>query len=167
MDLRNMKRFSGAEAWAKLTPEQQAEIGAIALELIVSREGNYLHFETRTTLSGLFDHCEAVIEGLIEDTIRDALHSRVPEVLNDHHIPIPSLVGQVCRICGCTSTDPTLEICSECRRRTEFHTTRPSSWAETDLCTNCKAQSAAGPAAKRAKSPADAGRAEQGEAQQK
>ena len=34
--LPSLERFDGAAAWATLTPEQQAEIGAIALEYAVS-----------------------------------------------------------------------------------------------------------------------------------
>jgi hypothetical protein len=43
-------RFDGAAAWAKLTPEQQREIGAAALEFVQARCGHHLYTVGRTDI---------------------------------------------------------------------------------------------------------------------
>lgn len=119
----SLSRFNGAEAWAKLTPEQQAEIGAIALELVICQNGEDAH-EGDGRLSRIFFNGYAQIDQALMDAVSDALNNRMPEVLNDHDIPVPSLIGPVCRVCGCSEYDPCEDVCG---------------WAEDDLCTACVA----------------------------
>lgn len=117
------ERFNGAQAWAKLTSEQQAEIGAILLELIVCQNGEDAH-EDDGRLGPTFEGGYPHIDQLLMDAVSDALHSRMPEVLNDYHVPVPSLIGPLCRACGCSEYNPCPEGCG---------------WAEPDLCTSCAA----------------------------
>jgi hypothetical protein len=118
-------RFDGAIVWATLTTEQQAEIGAIALEIVVNTNGEDAYF------SGLdakpearpFIAAQPLLNDMLLQTVQDAIIHLVPALCNDALlVPIPSLLGPVCRACGCTENDACDEGCG---------------WAEPDLCTVC------------------------------
>lgn len=129
-----LPRFNGAEAWAKLTAEQQAEIGAIALEIIVNCHGEDAYFtgldakpEARPFIAA-----QPVLMDMLMSTVSEAIGPAVPALFDDDlPVPIPSLLGGVCRACACSEYDPCPEGCG---------------WAEPDLCTSC-AELAALPAA--------------------
>lgn len=122
-----LPRFDGAEAWAKLTPEQQAEIGAIALEYVVAANGRdaYADIDALALQSRAHEAAEMVIAGQLNETVQEALAALVP-ALDDETlpVPIPSRLGPVCRVCACSEYDPCPEGCG---------------WAEADLCTSCAA----------------------------
>ena len=128
--LPSLERFNGASAWAMLKPEVQAAIGAIALEYIINIEGLALplDFQNLTARDRAFIAADALLSCKLHETVCDALHSHVPAALGGYQIPIPSQLGQICRVCGCSEFDPCREGCG---------------WSEDDLCTACKAAEAA------------------------
>lgn len=116
-----MERFDGKALWPTLTREQQEDIGAIALELVaawacldhgrpdlpnaISRAGEHADHALLSQLQGAF----------VEAVPRDAVYAGdVPRV--------PSMIGAVCRACGCSEYDPCEGGCG---------------WHEPDLCTAC------------------------------
>lgn len=120
------ERFNGAEAWAKLTPEQQAEIGAIALELplvwqLHDLEGHGPESFLSPLLARVVNAADDALMNGLEQAVRDAL----PEgaYVGRQGMPrIPSLLGGVCRVCGCSQNDACDVGCG---------------WAAEDLCTAC------------------------------
>ena len=129
--LPSLERFYGAAAWATLTPEQQAEIGAIALEFVVNMHGEDAYFsgleakpEARPFIAG-----QPLLTDKLMCAVADAIGDKVPALFDDELvIPIPSLLGRVCRACRCSQEDGCPEGCG---------------WSEDDLCTACKAAEAA------------------------
>ena len=127
----SLERFDGAAAWATLTPDQQAEIGAIALEYVVNTYGEDAYFayvdpdpEVRP-----FVAARSLLMDELMRAVADAIGDTVPALVDDElEVPIPSLLGPVCRVCRCSQEDGCPEGCG---------------WAEPDLCTACKAAEAA------------------------
>jgi hypothetical protein len=110
-------RFDGAAAWKQLSPDQQARIGAAALEYVCALQGIGLDdaqrrrpFEAAARLA-LGEMCDGV-------RMRPIVLSAGP----DAPMPLPSLVGRVCRACGCSDDDSCGGSCH---------------WAERDLCNVC------------------------------
>jgi hypothetical protein len=106
--------FDGAAAWATLTPELQARVGAIALELAVAGR----------TAEGIRDHaieraCDAATIVLL-----DYLESALEEALGPARPLVPAMLGDWCRVCGCSQFDPCEQGCD---------------WASPGLCTVCAA----------------------------
>jgi hypothetical protein len=123
-----LARFDGADAWASLTPVAQGEIGAIALEFAYA--------------IGILDGKIPGLDPLDERSARalDAAgHLLVDELMRAFadHLPelvlaaaggaplIPSRLGPVCRVCGCSQSDACGSGPYAC------------AWAEPDLCTAC------------------------------
>jgi hypothetical protein len=134
-------RFDGLAAWPKLSPEEQAEIGALALELVVASRGMdvaYCSGLEETPVARPFLSAATFLNDRLEDAVGDAIAGAVPafdDALSDAiastvlahpdhacRMPLPSLIGPVCRSCGCYHEDPCDEGCG---------------WAEEDLCTAC------------------------------
>jgi hypothetical protein len=121
----SLERFDGAAAWATLMPDQQAEIGAIALEYMIAVTGRdaYRDIGGLDLLARPFEAAEALLLGQLYESIEDALAATVPALNDDvEFVPIPSRLGAVCRACACSEFDPCPEGCG---------------WAESDLCTAC------------------------------
>ena len=109
-------RFDGAAAWADLTPETQAAIGAVALELVVNCNGEdayETYAETRPFQAA---------NGVLMDELFHVVGEAIPAVIAAEPMPVPSMLGRVCRVCGCSQHDACLAGCG---------------WAEDDLCTAC------------------------------
>jgi hypothetical protein len=119
-----LPRFEGTAVWASLTPEQQAEIGAIALELVVAINGcdayyNGAHINARRRP---FEAAQIMLYDMLFAAVGE-LQEHIPALADDAlPIPIPSKLGAVCRSCGCSYYDPCEDGCG---------------WAEPDLCTAC------------------------------
>jgi hypothetical protein len=109
-------RFNGREAWQELTFEQQARIGAAALELVVNWRGDDYGCD--------FHEVRPFQEGelIILDELEEAVNAAIPGTLQASPLPVPSLIGPVCRECGCSERDPCDDGCS---------------WVEPDLCSAC------------------------------
>jgi hypothetical protein len=124
-------RFDGLATWPKLSPEEQAEIGALALELVVASRGEdvvYCSGLEETPVAGPFLTAATLLNDKLEDTVSDAIASTAL-AHHDHarRMPLPSLIGPICRSCGCYHEDPCDEGCG---------------WAEEDLCTACVGRTA-------------------------
>lgn len=112
--------INGAELWAGLDAETQARIGALAIELtwasaicVSSNKATYV--ESRP-----FDAAYTLLINQIE---QDLLGTILPDVEGEPGtLPLPSLLGPVCRQCGCSQLDGCDEGCG---------------WAEIDLCSAC------------------------------
>lgn len=119
-----MDRFDGSKAWAELTPNEQAAVGAAALELLVAWTG-YSFAEDQVRVRA-YEASESVITG--------KLYAAAGRVLPDDDVepPVPALLGQLCRQCGCSQLDACWPSCS---------------WAKEDLCSACaeREQVGAGP----------------------
>jgi hypothetical protein len=107
-------RFDGAAAWAGLTPEQQAAIGAVALEIIVNWNGCDAYEDRARTRP--FEAADPLLLDRLHGLVDDAIPATIVAE------PVPSLLGQVCRRCGCSQEDACADGCA---------------WAEDDLCTAC------------------------------
>lgn len=112
-------RFDGAAAWAALPPEHQAAIGAAALEIVVNWSG--LDSDNDASLIRPFEAADS----LLLDTLQSAVEAALPKAIAADPPPVPSRLGPVCRVCGCSEHD----AC--------FGPDGPCAWAEDDLCTAC------------------------------
>ncbi|MFP4538718.1 MAG: hypothetical protein ACLFPA_10500 [Dichotomicrobium sp.] len=130
------ERFDGAALWAQLTEDEQREIGALALEYTVNCLGEDQHAEQPgvSPASRPFEEGNIVLMDALLAATEDALVRLKPfaaqaqaegTAAGGAPIPIPSRLGPVCRVCGCTEHDACPEGCG---------------WAEADLCTSCAGQ---------------------------
>lgn len=119
-----LERFDGEAAWRLLSLEDQLRIGAIALETAAT-----LHLMMRVdedSLPELFGRVAMAAGTELERDLIAAVGDALPEdafLASDERSPrIPSLLGGVCRACGCSQNDACEEGCG---------------WAAEDLCTAC------------------------------
>lgn len=118
-----LPRFDGAAAWTQLPPEEQAKIGALALELIAAWACNDEVNETADlpeAYARAAGFCDAELISALQDTVVDALPRDA--FFEGDLARIPSHLGPICRVCGCTQHDG-----CECG----------CGWAADDLCTSC------------------------------
>lgn len=111
-------RFDGAAAWAALDPEARDRLGAVALELAASWRGSDLAAGERELRP--YHGAEVVLS----DLLAAEAGGLVPALGGDAMPGVPSMLGPVCRVCGCSENDACEEGCG---------------WAEADLCTACAA----------------------------
>ena len=122
------RRFDGAAIWSRLSTEQQTAFGAAAIELAIARYGAEVARDEREErlILAAEEACNERIDELAEE------HVLVYGVVDPDEVPgIPTLLGPVCRQCGCTEhnacwTPPWGEGCR---------------WVEPDLCSACAANS--------------------------
>lgn len=112
-------RFNGVEAFQQLTPEQQAEIGGVALELAVMWNGQDAYGYGDDRSNGRPFHAA---DSYLLDALHEAVNDAIPETIASEPLPIPSRMGGVCRRCGCSEHDACFPPCA---------------WAEENLCTAC------------------------------
>lgn len=113
-----MLRFNGGEAWNSLDWIGQQAIGSVALEFMAAMRAQQLA-ETGSPELRVADHCVQRLEAFFVDVLQGAL----PEYFGQTAaMRIPSLIGQVCRECGCSQEDACAGGCA---------------WAKDDLCTAC------------------------------
>ena len=122
-----LERFDGAEAWAKLPADVQARIGAIALELVLAwhmldLEGARPESALPPVLARVASASDALLMGEFEAAVIEALPDGAFTTARFGIPRIPSLLGGVCRACGCSQNDACDEGCG---------------WAAEDLCTAC------------------------------
>lgn len=125
----NHARFDGRQAWARLTELEKEEIGALALEYIVAWNGmDANESTTMTPLLRAFERADCLLGDMLHNKVAIALADAVPSLNTETEpVPLPSLLGPVCRVCGCTEYDPCEDVCG---------------WAEPDLCTSCAGEDA-------------------------
>jgi hypothetical protein len=118
--------FDGAALWASLSADQQAAIGSAALEYVAganATEAEGMSVE-QTPRSRVAEESLSRATDALEDAVNGTL---APDAWLDEagHHRIPSVVGQICRQCGCTEHDGCYVGCG---------------WAEENLCTACVAR---------------------------
>ncbi|MER8380682.1 hypothetical protein [Mesorhizobium sp. M1399] len=118
------ERFDGSVIWAGLHPDHQAEIGAVALELISAWWVQEQAVDINDGGDPMLRAAEAADHLLINE-LRQAVVDAVP--MSDFNAAdgtpkMPSRLGPFCRKCGCTQEDGCREGCW---------------WAEPDLCSSC------------------------------
>ena len=109
-------RFIGSSAWARLSAQQQLEIGTIALELVVANKTacateNADPVRHRATCAA----GSLLVSNLDEAVTRALAGERYGGM-------VPSMVGDICTRCGCTQFDACPGGCG---------------WHATGLCTAC------------------------------
>jgi len=120
-------RFDGAATWKSLTVHHQQAIGAIALEIVAAwycqeNDPDQVNRHEETPLTRAASAADALLlmrlqEAFVEAVPRSALeHQGKPR--------LPSLLGAVCRACGCSQNDACQPF--------------SCSWVEPDLCSACK-----------------------------
>lgn len=118
------ERFDGTAAWSQLAPEAQAAIGALTLELALTWVIENRSYED--DLPVLFDRAAMAARREIERALAGEIGDALPEdafVASDARMPrIPSFLGGVCRVCGCSQNDACDAGCG---------------WVAEDLCTAC------------------------------
>jgi len=78
---KNWPRFDGLAAWPKLSPEEQAEIGALALELVVASRGMdvaYCSGLEEAPVARPFLSAATFLNDQLEDAVGDAIAGAVP-----------------------------------------------------------------------------------------
>ena len=121
-----IERFDGAAAWSRLEPQAQAAIGGAALELVIAREGMDASRDMRE--ERIFEAAEREANAHLEERAMEHMLD-VGAIPPDQVPGIPSLLGPICRECGCTDHDacwtpPRGDGCS---------------WVEPELCSACAA----------------------------
>lgn len=125
-------RFDGRDAWGKIPPDQQVIIGAIALELVVAAH------------AAQFPNCEAIERAaLAAQRLAGAYlqHNVIGTLALAEDTPprIPSCLGRVCHVCGCSEHDACVTIRGD-------DTEGNCGWVEgatPDRCTACPPTDAA------------------------
>jgi hypothetical protein len=122
------ERFDGAAEWRKLTSEEKAAIGAAAIESAMALLG-ILCLSEGEAFSGI-----ATVERAYQQAHRLA-GDQLLAIVNaraglEGKLPmLPSVIGQVCRSCGC-SEDDACDLSSG-------GVPHACSWVEPDLCSAC------------------------------
>ena len=109
-------RFDGAAVWDTLSYAEQQEFGRAALELCAARYGAEV----------AEDIAEEVVFGQAEWGVTEHLDELAAAILygalGDEPPGLPTLLGAVCRRCGCSEHAACFPPCG---------------WAEPNLCTSC------------------------------
>lgn len=113
-----LPRLDGRTVWRTLEPDDQEDIGALAIELVAAYRG------MENAGVGDVRPYEAA-DAVIHNALYSLVSPLVPGLDYDEPTPIPRTLGRVCRVCKCSHTDP----CDP-----------PCGWAEEDLCTACAAK---------------------------
>lgn len=123
------EHLDGAALWAALPADQQAAIGAAAIEYVAG--GNAVQAAGMTVEQTPRGRAAEEAWSRATDRLEEAVNGAVsPEAWLDEagQHRVPSIIGPICRECGCSECDACVEGCA---------------WAEPDLCTACVAASRA------------------------
>jgi hypothetical protein len=119
---RNPPRFDGPAAWANLTRGERDELGPSLLELIVAEAGSRAAARGENPYARTFEAAANLAVAGMHRVAGDVL----PEQIFMGGVPpIPALVGEVCRHCGCTELDACEGGCF---------------WVAPGLCSACSAE---------------------------
>ncbi len=125
--MNSIARFDGLTTWKALPVRHQQEIGAIALEIVAAwycqendPEQVNRHEETPLTRAA------SAADALLLQKLQEAFVEAVPRSALEHEGKprLPSLLGPVCRACGCSQNDACPPF--------------SCSWVEPDLCSACQ-----------------------------
>jgi hypothetical protein len=128
-------RFDSHQALAGLSAEQQREIAKWAVELIVASWAAEAHAHSPL----------ARPTKLAPKKVLDYLNSIVKKALADHPglrslIPLSKILGPVCRLCGCSYSDPCQEGCDW----TAVFAQRDKRDVPPDICLACSLSGSGG-----------------------
>ncbi|ACA18425.1 hypothetical protein M446_4067 [Methylobacterium sp. 4-46] len=122
-------RLDGVDIWTGLTREEQDEIGAIAVELVVSWRLQRRVYEDQLgdILARAAEAADQLLTRELDLAVGDVLPDGALEAEDGVTARIPSLLGDVSRDCGCTEEDACPGGCG---------------WAGPDQCSTCAAENA-------------------------
>lgn len=118
-------RFSGTSAWSALSLEEQAQIGATALELIVAIRAMQATEDPdrpEEPTSNPVNRAAHASSAMCITTIDRLATAALPVLMSFDDPPVPSIVGDVCEGCGCTDEDACDDGCA---------------WLRPGRCTSC------------------------------
>lgn len=97
-------RLDGADIWSELTRQVQAEIGAIAIELVATWRLQRRVYEDQLgeILQRAADAADHALRHLLGCAESDVLTDGAVEAEGSVTPRLPSLLGGICRDCGCT-----------------------------------------------------------------
>jgi len=122
--MNTLDRFEGNVAWSRLDDLQRVAIGSVALELLATWWAQEQAADPHDGSDPLLRAAERA-DVLLIDMLREVMVEAVPmTMLQDAEGQplLPSLLGQVCRECGCSQHDACFPACH---------------WVEPDLCSAC------------------------------
>lgn len=121
------ERFDGSKVWAGLAPEHQAEIGAVALELISAwwaQEQSPDQFDGNDPVLRAAEAADHALINELRQVVVDALPMTAFNAPDGKPL-LPSRLGPFCRKCGCTQESACVPSCW---------------WVEDDLCSSCASE---------------------------
>lgn len=119
------ERFDGVAVWSKLTSQQQAEIGPLALERAAARYSAVSADDVENPFVRPVARAAEFADTWLDVLFHEAIAVALPRSLfacDDGQPRLPSRLGQVCRACGCSSHDACPGGCE---------------WVAEDLCSAC------------------------------
>ena len=93
-------RFDGASAWGRLGADEQAAIGAAALEMVVGWHDEQLAAGLRE--ASPYETASVVGMSRLEEIVVGLLAGRVGLIRRNELPAVPVSVERICRVCGCT-----------------------------------------------------------------
>ncbi|ACL61709.1 hypothetical protein [Methylobacterium nodulans] len=123
------RRFDGADIWLGLTREEQARIGAVAIELVASWRLRQRVYEDQLSdiLGRAAEAAETLLTRMLTMEVSEALPDGALEAEDGVTPRVPLLLGGICRDCGCTQEDACPGGCG---------------WAGEDQCSTCARENA-------------------------
>lgn len=119
----SIARFDGAATWPTLKAEQQAAIGAAALELVACWHGiDAVEAALEDPETSAFHRAFSAADTLLHDRLQIAVDTALPDLSAAEPPPVPAMLGPVCRNCCCSEEAACEPACS---------------WVEPDLCSAC------------------------------
>ena len=118
------EQFEGAVAWATLTTESQARIGAAALERAVAQaifEADYGKGPAGRAAEAALELADEELQAVALGDLNIELW--VEGIGSENAYRIPSVIGLVCHGCGCSEHDACEPACG---------------WASDTMCNACE-----------------------------
>jgi len=114
-------RFDGADIWQRFSAEDQARIGAAAVELLVTAHGCQLAEERDDKVfMRAGDEAGPGLMATLDNHVGRALLAISHAAVDQPHLP--SRIGEICTSCGCSEADACASGCS---------------WVAPGLCSSC------------------------------
>ncbi len=122
--MNTLDRFEGNVAWSKLDDLQRVAIGSMALEFIAAWQTVDQVVYPRDGSDPLLraaSHAEVILIDRLCEVMAEAIPVAMLQGIDGQPL-LPSLLGQVCRHCGCSQRNACFPACH---------------WVEADLCSAC------------------------------
>lgn len=123
-----LERFDGLALWRTIPVEVREQLGAVMIEWgFATLACEAIADAGMEPADGIIPRAMAAASTQLELALLGALGEHLPAVVYSegdqvNRLPIPSLIGQVCHVCGCTDQDGCGMGCS---------------WVGPDLCSAC------------------------------